>query len=571
MKRVYLAEDLRLGARRCVLAEMVDSFTNEETQQVAAAAFEREADMLAALRYEHIPKVYDRFASENRHYLVMEYIEGITLEERIKQEGGKLSEAETVHIALQIAESLEYLHGCSPPIVFRDLKPSNVMVEPGDYIKLVDFGIARHFQPERTATLVGTPGYAPPEQYRGKVEPRSDLYALGAIMHYALSGRDPAGEPPFSFPPLTELAAEVTYALAQLVSEALAYRLEDRVASATEFKRRLLAIRPRSTDTAPSAVARSPTSVTRDRSPAPQAQPVHKSLFAPRTVRFGLGFIFSAVLAVGVGLTVLRLAYRQPKISPAVRPQKPEARASTPSPVESYLTAAERGDASAQKALGEIYYSGKGIARSDGEAAKWFLRAAEQGNADAQYRIARMYYDGRGVGQNRTQAANWFGKAAEQGVAEAQDMLGRMYEYGEGVGRNDSEAAKWFLKAAEQQNADGEYHLGRMYFFGHGVPHDHAEAIKWLGRSATQNDAVAQDLLGRIYENGEGTARDYAQAITLFRKAAEQGSAEAEYDLGRMYYYGRGAPHDHAAAAKWFRKAADQGNADAQNMLARIH
>jgi serine/threonine protein kinase len=90
MKLVYLAEDLRLSARRCALAEMVDSFTSPEMQQQAVAAFQREADMLAQLNNEHIPRIFDRFSEANRHYLVMEYIEGTTLEEEVKQHGGKL-------------------------------------------------------------------------------------------------------------------------------------------------------------------------------------------------------------------------------------------------------------------------------------------------------------------------------------------------------------------------------------------------------------------------------------------------------------------------------------------------
>ena len=93
MKLVYLAEDLRLASRECALAEMVDTFTSPETQKQAVAAFQREADMLAQLSNEHIPRVFDRFSEQNRHYLVMEYVEGVTLEDELKQHGGKLDEA----------------------------------------------------------------------------------------------------------------------------------------------------------------------------------------------------------------------------------------------------------------------------------------------------------------------------------------------------------------------------------------------------------------------------------------------------------------------------------------------
>jgi serine/threonine protein kinase len=243
MKLVYLAEDLRLAARPCALAEMVDSFTSPETQKAAVAAFQREADMLAQLSNEHIPRVFDRFSDQNHHYLVMEFIDGITLEQKLKDTGGKLHETEVIDVALQVLDTLEYLHNLEPPVIYRDLKPSNVMLTPSGQVKLIDFGIARLFQPLSNATMIGTQGYAPPEQYRGKVEARSDLYALGATMHHALSGRDPALEPPFSFPALHSLCPDVTPALCELVDQALKYDVVLRVADAAEFRQRLMAIK----------------------------------------------------------------------------------------------------------------------------------------------------------------------------------------------------------------------------------------------------------------------------------------------------------------------------------------
>ena len=239
MKLVYLAEDLRLAARRCALAEVVDNFTNPDAQRQAIEAFQREADMLARLNNEHIPRVFDRFSEQNHHYLVMEYVDGATLEEEMKQTGGRLAEPRVIDIALQILDTLAYLHGLEPPVIYRDLKPSNVMMMANGQAKLIDFGIARHFQPQQNATMIGTQGYAPPEQYRGKVELRSDLYALGATMHHALSGRDPANEAPFSFPPLATLCPGIQSALAALVDDALAYDVVHRVQSAEEFRRRL--------------------------------------------------------------------------------------------------------------------------------------------------------------------------------------------------------------------------------------------------------------------------------------------------------------------------------------------
>ena len=239
MKEVYLAHDLHLHGRSCALAEMIDAFSDDAMRTQAVAAFQREARILAGLDEKHIPQVFDSFSEQNRHYLVMEYINGETLEQKIRSSQGRLSETEVIQIALEIVEALEYLHGLKPPIIYRDLKPSNVMVTTSGLVKLIDFGIARYFQPANTATMVGTQGYAPPEQYKGKSEPRSDVYSLGALMHQLVSGRDPTIEPPFSFPPLKQIAPKCSAMLDSLVNDALVYDVTARISTAAEFKTRL--------------------------------------------------------------------------------------------------------------------------------------------------------------------------------------------------------------------------------------------------------------------------------------------------------------------------------------------
>src|SRR5207249_1051998 len=118
---------------------MVDTFTNPDMQQQAVQSFQREADMLAELNHEHIPRIFDRFSEQNRHYLVMEFVDGATLEDQIKAAGGKLGEAAVIDIALQVLDTLDYLHGLTPPVIYRDLKPSNVMLNANGQLKLVDF------------------------------------------------------------------------------------------------------------------------------------------------------------------------------------------------------------------------------------------------------------------------------------------------------------------------------------------------------------------------------------------------------------------------------------------------
>jgi eukaryotic-like serine/threonine-protein kinase len=243
MKLAYAAEDLRLGARLCALAEMVDGFTSQEAQRKAVDAFQREADILAQLSNQHIPQVFDCFSEANHHYLVMEFIDGTTLENELTRSDGKLPADRVLEVALEVLEALRYLHARRPPLIHRDLKPSNLMTTTDGRLKLIDFGIARHFVANTRVTMVGTHGYAPPEQYAGRPEPRSDLYSLAATIYQALSGRDPTTEAPFRFPPLRNYCPDLNPKLVAAIERALAYEIGNRPHDAESFRQQLLACR----------------------------------------------------------------------------------------------------------------------------------------------------------------------------------------------------------------------------------------------------------------------------------------------------------------------------------------
>jgi serine/threonine protein kinase len=240
MGMVYLAHDQRLSNRPCALKEMVDHFIDPQQRLEANEYFAREADTLAQLKHPAIPAISDRFDHQNRHYLVMEYVEGRNLEEELAQRGGPLPEGLVIDIARQLCDVLSYLHGLQPPIIYRDLKPSNVMLTGNGRVVLVDFGIARLFKAQRKGTMIGTLGFAPPEQYQGIADPRSDLYSLGATLHYVLTGRDPEKFPPFSFPPIRELLSQVSSNLAGAIDRALAYEMVNRPTTIQEFRDMLL-------------------------------------------------------------------------------------------------------------------------------------------------------------------------------------------------------------------------------------------------------------------------------------------------------------------------------------------
>ena len=191
MGMVYMARDRRLHNRPCVVKQLRDDFHREEDLQQAVAFFEREAGVLSQLEHPNIVQILDYFEENNSYYLVMEYVEGRDLHTVLAERGESFTEEQVLDWAAQICEVLEYLHAHDPPVIYRDLKPSNIMLDVKGKIKLVDFGIARCFEDSGEGTHVVSAGYSPPEQYWGEADSRSDIYSLGATMYFLLTGKDP--------------------------------------------------------------------------------------------------------------------------------------------------------------------------------------------------------------------------------------------------------------------------------------------------------------------------------------------------------------------------------------------
>ncbi len=263
MAIVYRARDLRFDkvSRICAVKEMYVNAPEARLRDLVVQSFEREANTLASLNHPAIPHIFDYFNESSRLYLVMEFVEGNDLEQLIDESSGPLDPEQVIDWAIQICDVLSYLHSHEPPVVFRDLKPSNIMITEHGDVRLIDFGIAKVFERGQRGTMIGTAGYPPPEQYRGLAEPRGDLYALGATMHHLLTQRDPRQEPPFSFHEhsIREANPKVSAALDAVVMKALEYDVAKRFASAAEMKAALEAVNYVATSPAPIAtVALSP-------------------------------------------------------------------------------------------------------------------------------------------------------------------------------------------------------------------------------------------------------------------------------------------------------------------------
>jgi len=241
MGAVYEALDHRFKKTSCAVKEMLSYSTQPKEQQYFISRFQEEAFILHNLRHPNLPGVRDYFVESGRYYLVMDYIEGRDLETVMKDyEWGRVPENLVIEWAIQVLDALEYLHSRNPPVIYRDLKPNNVMLRNSDNkIILIDFGIARTVQPgsDTTKTSIGTPAFAPGEVFEGKPESRSDIYSLGATMHCLLTGRIPGK--PFDFSPLNDLNPSVSPKLSSIVMKALEIKIENRYSGAQEMKRNL--------------------------------------------------------------------------------------------------------------------------------------------------------------------------------------------------------------------------------------------------------------------------------------------------------------------------------------------
>ena len=243
MGAVYRVSDQRLANKVWALKEMGLSHIPTSERAEAIAAFQREAELLATLNHPNLPRVADVFEEGGRQYMVMEFIDGQTLLEILESTSGFLAEDRVLAWAEQLCDALEYLHSQDPPIIYRDLKPGNVMeVRGSTTVKLIDFGIARFYKSgkKHDTMFIGTDGYAPPEQYgKAQTDVRSDVYALGATLHHLLTKRDPQTTP-FKFPAVRSINKKVSREVSAAIATAVRVKPQDRFQSVTEFKVALL-------------------------------------------------------------------------------------------------------------------------------------------------------------------------------------------------------------------------------------------------------------------------------------------------------------------------------------------
>ncbi len=482
-----------------------------------------EARTLAQLNHLGIIRIYKYFEAHGSGYIVMEYIEGETLSERLKREN-TLDESQLMAILNPLIEGLEQVHAAG--YLHRDIAPKNILLRKDGSPVLIDFGAARQAigARSRSVTAVATAGYAPLEQYstRGRQQgPWTDVYGLSAVAYRCITGIAPKdateraqGE---AFPPASErVKGQYAKGLLTAIDRGLSIKAEDRPQDLKAWCS-LWKQKEKRQATATGAEKQGET-----KNPA-KKEISHAGSGANKTVWRNKNVLISVVIGIVV-LSVIGLytfQAGQVEKEEEVARKATEGKAQAEKGMEELKLAAEQGDAEAQFRLGQMYYEGEGVPQDNAEAFKWYRMVAEQGDASAQYRLGWMYHSGKGVPQDYAEAVRWYRTAAEQGHANAQFILGFMYENGEGIPQGDVEAVKWFRMAAEQGIALAQYSLGEMYINGRGVAQDYIEAHKWYNLAASRFSSDDTDMSDLARENrDEIEGKMTLEAITTAQRLA---------------------------------------------------
>lgn len=235
MSKVYLAMDNNLN-KQWAIKEIVKEARNKNNEIIVQSAI-AEANMMKKLDHPCLPRIVDIINHDNVIYVVMDYIEGEPLSKVLQQDGAQPQE-----VVLEWAESLcgvlEYLHNQTPPIIYRDMKPANVMLQPNGNVKLIDFGIAREYKEQNLEDTVslGTKGYAAPEQFggRGQTDARTDIYCLGVTLYHLLTGQNPC-DPPYELYPIRQWNPSLSAGLENIIIKCTQLNPEDRFDSCAEL------------------------------------------------------------------------------------------------------------------------------------------------------------------------------------------------------------------------------------------------------------------------------------------------------------------------------------------------
>lgn len=234
MSVVYLAMNEKANKQWAIKEVRKDGVQNFEVVKQGLIV---ETDMLKKLRHPSLPRIIDVIEDEDTFLIVMDYIEGNPLSRALEEFGAQPQDL-VIEWAKQLCDVLGYLHSQNPPIIYRDMKPANVMLEPDGNVTLIDFGTAREFKEKNLAdtTCLGTVGYAAPEQFggMGQTDARTDIYCLGATLYHLVTGKNPC-EPPYEIRPIRDINPMLSAGLEKIIKKCTQRNPQDRYQSCAEL------------------------------------------------------------------------------------------------------------------------------------------------------------------------------------------------------------------------------------------------------------------------------------------------------------------------------------------------
>jgi eukaryotic-like serine/threonine-protein kinase len=597
--------------------------------------FRGEATSLAKLNHPNITTLYSLLPEGGNLYLVMECVRGETLEELLKNRGGKLEVRESLAIVAQVADGLAYAH--SMGIVHRDIKPANLMITTSGTVKIMDFGIARVRGSQRLTRdggALGTLAYMSPEQVRGEeADGRSDQYSLAIALYEMLSGAVPfEADTDYDLmqahiktraPRLSSKVPGINAGLEAALMRGLAKNRDQRFATVREFSDALGATVLRTDaskivhdgtrliDVPPAELPQTPqTPLTRflERSGAALAPIVDRLTFIRPDLRLPtvLGAGGVAVMALAIGIVVLLTPVPAPSSSLSASADMPapgSSRNGAPNrslpPVATLSQPPNSHSPNPDLAVSRASSPPRAPANSPSRFDPTTTPAVAPLPSDLRTPSAPPDTSGGGAlaptpspadttgpmspskkemlaAQRRKDYGSAFeiakSLARDNNDPDAEYLLGLIFEYGLNGEKDETQARQFYLQAAQQGNASAAFNLARLYEAGIGGEKNAEEAFRWYKKAAEEGDLDAQNSVGYFFLSGKGTDRSDTDAVYWFRSAAEKGFAKAQKNLADMYYQGRGVPRaDKAEAFKWYKRAADQNDAAAEYAVASYY
>lgn len=572
--------------------------------------FQNEMEIIGRLSDPNIVTAYDAGEINGMPFLVMEYLEGETVQDLIQREG-KISPKAALDIVIQAAKGLATAHSAN--IVHRDVKPGNLWIDKKGTVKILDLGLARFHndQSENEEGISGTPDFMAPEQCveSSSIDARADIYALGCTLFYMITGELP-------FP------------------------TEKYPTTRSKLNAQLLASLPRLKDVVPKLFSKyerqnwqNVLDVMTAKSPENRCQSVQEAIdllvqLKNRHSSFSMivaGYMFSILslllfpffFAI-IGMVLARINYKRGSRKHGIlqftlsvvcgmlgfilgtlfwadvleseeyMPLYYKYFSNDQVPIESVQPINETSNNSNDNSSDQNGSRPKSVPVWKAVHLAKVYEAVEENNPNAMRELAWAYYQGDGVIKNYAKAFDLYQRAADvndnvtgkqrqqeidaafgmanDGFAQAQRQLGDMYLSGKGVEQDSQKAYEWYLKAAEQGDDKAQFRVAEMLSSGEAGTKDLSKAVQWFLKSAEQGMVESQYALGVCYANGEGVEMNYTEAERWLLKAARQGDPRHQYQLAVLYL----THGEREKAFGWLEESAKKGYEPAKKRLSEI-